>query len=126
MSIADSAWLLNVELLASLGLRVLIELVFAGLALTLIRARRPRGGLLLFAAVLVGVTLTCATTIAYPVAFNLVDATIGYDKILWVQIGLNVMNTVTGAAARLMEIGAVVAVAMDPGPAGEADEPPPL
>lgn len=126
MSIADSAWLLNVEFAASLVLHVAIEVVFAGLAITIIRARRPRGGLLLFAAVLIGLMLTIATTIAYPIAFRLVDTVFGVDNIIFVQVGLHVTSSLAGAFARVMQIGAVVAVAMDPGPSGDLDDPSPL
>lgn len=126
MSVADSAWLLDVELVASLATHVVIELVFAGLAITVVRAYRPRGGVLLFAAILGGMLLTSAVTIAYPLAYKLVDNVIGVEQYIWVQTGLGLVNTFIDAVVRIAQIGAVIAVAADPGPIADHDDPPAL
>lgn len=126
MSIADGTWLLTLQFVSVLGLNVLIELVFAGLAITVIRARRPRGGLLLFGAVLVGLVLTSATSVAYPVLFGRLVELVDTESFVGVQVGLNLVSSFIHAVVRIVEIAAIVAVALDPGPGGDVDEPRPL
>lgn len=126
MSTVDSAWILNAQMLASLGLHAIIELVFAVLALTLIRAYRPRGGLMLGGAILVGLVLTTGMRIAWPVAFAVADKVIGFDQYVWVPAGLSAVDMVVEAGVRIVQIGAIVAVAMDPGPIADDDDPPRL
>jgi uncharacterized membrane protein len=125
VSTAQNAWMLTAEHVGAVGLHLIIESLFALLAVTVVRQHRPRGGLVLFGVIAVGMVVTTAWMIAWPVLFALVADQVPMDQILVFQAAMGGVSTLISAVIRVAEIVAVVVVAVDPDRANAPDDAPP-